>query len=101
MKTYTPKLERGQMAWFMKDSKAVQHIIGSIVIFDVGNEEGEETYVSITYRFRKFDIYKKFKTWDEYDEADVFGTKEELLASLYMPNSTFGPPCHRCGSEFN
>jgi hypothetical protein len=81
MKTYTPKIERGQMAWFMKDNKTVQQIIGSIQITDVGDEQGKETYVSFMYKFRVFDIYNKFKEWK--------------LMSL-QPKKSFS---HRCNFE--
>jgi hypothetical protein len=81
--TYTSKLGRSEPAWFLRDNRVVNLPIGSVTVKSVSNQDGSPNYESVVYGFRIFTSNgRDFKEWLELDERTVFGTKEELLASL-------------------
>ena len=82
MTTYQSTLVRGQTAWFIRENKVVSMPVGSVTIKSVADENGNPSHETVTYGFRIYDTSKRFKEWEEHDQAECFGTKEELLASL-------------------
>lgn len=75
MVTYQSKFGRGDEVWFMHKDKATQKPVSSVMVVSAANQE-------VTYSFRNPDPSDRTKDWLEKTEAEVFATKEELLASL-------------------
>lgn len=81
MATYTSKLERGQLAWFLRENTVVSMPVGSVTIKSVEGVDGPSSE-TIVYGFRIYTAGHKFEKWEEHYQSKCFASKDELLASL-------------------
>ena len=83
--TFTTKLEVGQQGWYMHENKPISMRIESVTVKVVEDSNTKKVWDHTpSYGFRIYDAGNatRFKEWREVSEKLVFGTKEELLASL-------------------
>ncbi len=82
MATYTSKLKDGQTGWLIRKNEVTSMPIGSVTIKSVSDDQGKHLHTSVIYGFRIYELNGKFKDWEEHPENKVFGSKEDLIASL-------------------